>query len=71
MVVRYLPKFAQIVLKGEANQTFFGENFQVSPGAEQREVKFCGEVLQRELDFCFRAIKKVKSNESSWNYLNG
>ena len=44
---------------------------QVSPGVEQSEVKFREEILERELQFCFRAIEKVKENESSWNYLNG
>ncbi len=43
----------------------------MSPGVEQSEVKFCGEILERELQFCIRAIDKVKANESSWNYLNG
>jgi len=43
----------------------------VSPGVEQSGVKFRGEILDRELQFCFQAIEKVKENESSWNYLNG
>lgn len=53
------------------NHRFFVTSHQVSPGVEQSGVKFRGEILDRELQFCFRAIEKVKENESSWNYLNG
>ena len=43
----------------------------MTPGVEQSEVKFCGEILDRELQFCIQAIDKVKANESSWNYIGG
>ena len=33
--------------------------------------KLEGDVLEREIDYTLNAIKKVPSNESSWNYLNG
>lgn len=29
------------------------------------------EILQREIDYTFSAIEKVKKNESAWNYLRG
>jgi len=41
------------------------------PGKDLIDVKFSGAILEREVDFCFKAISKVKANESSWNYLNG
>jgi hypothetical protein len=43
----------------------------MSGGAESSNVRFAGDVLAREVRFCFDAINKVKGNESSWNYLNG
>lgn len=29
------------------------------------------EVLQREVDYCMAALRKVTLNESAWNYLRG
>ena len=38
---------------------------------EEDEALIEGELLKKEADFAFEAIKKVPGNESSWNYLNG
>lgn len=29
------------------------------------------EIFQREVEFVFSSLSKVKNNESAWNYLNG
>ncbi len=52
------------------NNSAWNQRFFVLTGtAPNNQVN--GDILQRELDFTFKAIKKVPSNESSWNYLRG
>lgn len=29
------------------------------------------DILNREMDFCFSSLDKLKQNESAWNYLRG
>ena len=47
------------------NQRFFV----VSQEAKNGQIS--GDLLQRELNYAFEAIRKVAKNESAWNYLRG